>query len=339
MQKQINYSNIENLVLWARSLYLEEPSEMKIEAIAIIGTGVIGSSWAAFYAAKGYPVKMYDVDAQTCRQGHQQALDIIEQLRELAILAPEMVAGSKSRIVAADGLAQAVADVQLVQECVAENYEVKQQVFRELDAETKPDVILASSSSGLLMTEIQKVTRHPGRCLVAHPFNPPHLIPLVELVPGEATDDDRISEMKRFYEALGKVPVVLKKAVPGHIANRLAQALWREAVDLVVQGIASVEDVDKAIYAGPGLRWAIMGPHLIYHLGGGRGGMDHFIDHFGPAVKTVFESLASWTTLPPDTKAVLTEGLKQEIGDRSPEELSRWRDEKLSGLLKLIYDS
>jgi 3-hydroxypropionate dehydrogenase (NADP+) len=311
---------------------------MQIKAIAIVGTGVIGSSWAAFYAANGYPVKMYDVDAATCRRGHQAALEIIEQMRAQGSLEPDMVEAAKSRIAATDGIAQVVEGVEMVQESVAENYEVKKQVFRVLDAAAGPDVILASSTSGLLMTEIQQVTHHPGRCLVAHPFNPPHLIPLVELVPGEATDEDCISEMKRFYEALGKVPVVLKKAVPGHIANRLAQALWREAVDLVVQGVASVEDVDKALYAGPGLRWAIMGQHLIYHLGGGPSGMDHFIDHFGPAVKTVFESLASWTTLPPETKEVLTEGLKKEIGDRSPAELSRWRDEKLSGLLKLIYE-
>ena len=311
---------------------------MQIKAIAIVGTGVIGSSWAAFYAAKGCPVKMYDVDAATCRRGHRAALEIIDQLRAHGSLVPEMVEAAKSRVAVTDGLAQAVAGVQMVQESVAENYEVKKQVFKALDAAAGPDVILASSTSGLLMTEIQQVTRYPGRCLVAHPFNPPHLIPLVELVPGEATDEDRITEMKRFYEALGKVPVVLKKAVPGHIANRLAQALWREAVDLVLQGVASVEDVDKALYAGPGLRWALMGQHLIYHLGGGLGGMDHFIDHFGPAVKPVFESLASWTTLPPQTKDVLTQGLKKEIGDRSPADLSRWRDEKLSSLLKLIYE-
>ncbi|UCD77589.1 MAG: hypothetical protein JSW26_19525 [Desulfobacterales bacterium] len=311
---------------------------MEIESIAIVGTGVIGSSWAAFYAAKGHPVKMYDVDADQCRKGHQQAMGIIEMLREQGVLSADAVADAVGRITTTSKLAQAVEGVQLVQENAAENYAVKQQVFEALDAVTAPDVVLASSSSGLLMTEIQKVTRYPGRCLIAHPFNPPHLIPLVELVPGEATEDKTIAEMKRFYEAVGKVPVVLKKAVPGHIANRLAMALWREAVDLVVQGIASVEDVDKAVCAGPGLRWAIMGPHLIYHLGGGEGGMDHFIDHFGPAVKIWWESMATWTTLPPETKQVLIAGLKKEMGDRSLAEINRLRDEKLCGLLKLIYD-
>jgi len=312
---------------------------MQIESIAIIGTGVIGSSWAAFYAAKDFQVQMWDVDAALCQKGHQQAIDIIRSLQAQGILSKDEVEASISRIVTTSALEQAVENVQLVQESVAENYEVKQQVFKALDAHTEADVILASSSSGLLMTEIQQVTRQPGRCLIAHPFNPPHLIPLVELVPGDGTDELTISTMKSFYEELGKVPVVLKKAVPGHLANRLAMALWREAVDLVVQGIASVEDVDKAVCAGPGLRWAIMGPHMIYHLGGGEGGMDHFIDHFGPAVKVWWDSLATWTTLPPETKEMLTEGLKKEMGDRSLTEINRWRDEKLGRLLKLIYDS
>ena len=312
---------------------------MNIESIAIIGTGVIGSSWAAFYAAKGFQVKMWDVDAAVRQKGHQRAINTIRLLHAQGILSADEVEKSISRIVTASGLEQAVANAQLVQESVAENYEVKQQVFKALDACTEASVILASSSSGLLMTEIQKVTRHPGRCLIAHPFNPPHLIPLVELVPGDDTDEQTILNMKNFYEELGKVPVVLKKAIPGHIANRLALALWREAVDIVVNGIASVEDVDKAVSAGPGLRWAVMGPHMIYHLGGGEGGMDHFIDHFGPAVKTWWESMATWTTLPTETKSVLIEGLKKEMGDRSLADVTRWRDEKLTKILEVLYGS
>ncbi len=311
---------------------------MKVESIAIVGTGVIGSSWTAFYAVKGMQVKMFDVDADLCHKGHQQAVDTIRLLETQGIIAGDKVEESISRIETAGGLAQAVENVQLVQESVAENYEVKKQVFRALDAHTAADVILASSSSGLLMTEIQQVTRHPGRCLIAHPFNPPHLIPLVELVPGDATNEQTIATMKRFYEELGKVPVVLKKPVPGHIANRLAMALWREAVDLVVQGIASVEDVDKAVSAGPGLRWAVMGPHMIYNLGGGEGGMDHFIDHFGPAVKTWWESMATWTTLPSEAKPMLIDGLKAEMGDRTLSDMNCRRDEKLSKILKILYE-
>jgi len=310
---------------------------MQIESIGIIGTGVIGSSWAAFYASKGFKVKMWDVDAKVGQNGQQHAVDTIKLLQTQGILSGDTVQESISRIKVAGALAQAVENVQLVQESVAENYEIKQQVFKALDAHTDPAAILASSSSGLLMTPIQQVTNHPGRCLIAHPFNPPHLIPLVELVPGDETDEQAISKMKMFYEGLGKVPVVLKKAVPGHLANRLAMALWREAVDLVANGIASVEDVDKAVSAGPGLRWAVMGPHMIYHLGGGPGGMDHFIDHFAPAVKVWWESLASWTSLPPEAKGMLVDGLKAEMGDRSLSEVNQWRDEKLIQLLKILY--
>ena len=310
---------------------------MQVESIAIVGAGIIGSSWAAFYASKGFHVKMWDVDAALCQKGHQQAIDIIRQLQVQGILSGNKVAESISNIETAGELEHAVENVQLVQESVAENYEIKKQVFKALDAHTEADVILASSSSGLLMTEIQQVTRHPRRCLIAHPFNPPHLIPLVELVPGDGTDEQTIATMKSFYEELGKVPVVLKKAVPGHLANRLAMALWREAVDLVVQGIASVEDVDKAVSAGPGLRWAVMGPHMIYNLGGGEGGMDHFIDHFGPAVKVWWDSLATWTSLPPEAKGLLVDGLKAEMGDRTISDLNRWRDEKFIQLLKVLY--
>ena len=310
---------------------------MHVESIGIVGAGVIGSSWAAFYATKGLQVKMWDADADQCQKGQRQAVDIIRLLQDQGILSKDKVEESIARIATAIELKQAVADVQLVQESVTENYEIKQQVFKALDAHTDADVILASSSSGLLMTPIQQVTHHPGRCLIAHPFNPPHLIPLVELVPGDGTDEQTISKMKNFYEELGKVPVVLKKAVPGHIANRLAMALWREAVDIVVQGIASVEDVDKAVSAGPGLRWAVMGPHMVYGLGGGEGGMDHFIDHFGPAVKVWWESLATWTTLPPEAKTMLVDGLKAEMGDRTLSDMNRWRDEKFIKLLKVLY--
>jgi 3-hydroxyacyl-CoA dehydrogenase len=310
---------------------------MKVKSIAVVGTGVIGSSWAAFYAAKGFDVKLWDVDAQMCQKGQQGAVQIIRQLQNEGILTGDDINDSISRIITVPELEQAVEDVQLVQESVAEKYEIKQEVFKALDSYTRANVILASSSSGLLMTPIQQVTQHPGRCLIAHPFNPPHLIPLVELVPGDNTDKQTILNMKDFYENLGKVPVVLKKAVPGHIANRLALALWREAVDLVTQGIASVEDVDKAVSAGPGLRWAVMGPHMIYHLGGGEGGMDHFIDHFAPAVKVWWESLADWTTLPPEAKNLLVNGLKEELGDRTLSDMNRLRDEKLTKMLKILY--
>jgi len=311
---------------------------MKIKSVGIVGTGVIGSSWAAFYASKGFMVKMYDIDPSLCQKGLRMAKDSLEVLRVRGLLPDKDYKKAIADTTVVNDLTEAVKDVQLVQESAAENYEVKHQVFKVMDAETSPDVILASSSSGLLMTEIQKATQHPERCLIAHPFNPPHLILLVELVPGEQTDDNTISKMKTFFEDLGKVPVVLKKEAPGHIANRLAAALWREATDIVLKGIASVEDVDKALFAGPGIRWAFMGQHLIYHLGGGEDGIEHFIDHLGPAFEQWWKSMATWTSLPPEAKSILAEGVKEELRGRSLTEVTQWRDNTLIKLLKLIQE-
>ena len=311
---------------------------MKVQSVGIVGTGVIGSSWAAFYTSKGFRVKMYDIDPSFCQKGLSRAIEYVEVLREQGLLSENACKKAVSDMTVVNDLNEAIKDVQLVQESAAETYEVKHQIFKVMDAETPPDVILASSSSGLLMTEIQKVTQHPERCLIAHPFNPPHLIPLVELVPGEQTDDHTISKMKSFFQDLGKIPVVLKREAPGHIANRLAAALWREAIDIVLQGIASVEDVDKALFAGPGLRYAIMGQHLIYHLGGGEGGIEHFIDHLGPAFEGWWKSMATWTSLPPKTKNILAEGVKEELRGKSLTEMTQWRDDKLIKLLKAIYE-
>ncbi len=225
-------------------------------------------------------------------------------------------------------------DVEFVHESVFENYDVKKEVFAQMDGFAHPATIIASSSSGLLMTEIQKVMKYPQRSLIAHPFNPPHLIPLVELVSGRQTAPEVITTMSNFYQGFGKIPVVLQKEVPGHIANRLAAALWREAIDLVVAGVASVEDVDKALYAGPGTRWAFMGPHLIYHLGGGEGGYEYFINHIGKAFEEYWQGMASWTEIPEDAKEAIISGVKNSLDGQSLSELTQWRDEKLVELLK-----
>ena len=189
------------------------------------------------------------------------------------------------------------------------------------------------------MTEIQKVMKHPERSIIAHPFNPAHLVPLVELVGGEQTSEDVVARLYEFFTSCGKVPVVIKKEIPGFLANRLQAAIWREAIDMVLNGVASVADVDKALCAGPGIRWALMGQHMIYHLGGGQGGIEHFVDHIGENKRRLWEDMAKWTVLPSETKGVLAEGVKQEMGERSFKEIEQWRNEKLVKLLKVIYQS
>jgi 3-hydroxypropionate dehydrogenase (NADP+) len=313
--------------------------ETQIKSIGLIGTGTIGTSWAAYYTAKGFKVKMYDIVPSQMQKALQRAKSYVEDLKRNGFVTEEAANIAITNMVTTDDPGDAISDTEFVHESVTENYDIKREVFNYMDARTPEDVVLASSTSGLLMSEIQKVTRHPARCLVAHPFNPPHLIPLVELAPGKQTSGEIISEMKSFFEGLGKVPVVLNKEAPAHIANRLALALWREAIDIVLKGIASVEDVDKALYAGPGVRWGFMGQHLIYHLGGGEGGMEHFFEHFIPPLEQHFwPSLATWTTLPPGARDMLIEGVQAEMEGRSLEEVSRWRDEKLMALLKAVYE-
>jgi len=311
--------------------------DAKTGKIGIVGSGLIGSGWAAFYASKGFAVALHDADASARQAGRERALAYLGSLRGHGLLDPEAHDRAVARVTVSDELAEAVDGARLVQESVTERYDVKKEIFRQIDRAAGPEAILASSSSGLLISELQAVMERPGRSLIAHPFNPPHLIPLVELVPGKQTDPQVLAETKALLESLGKVPVVLRKEVPGHIANRLQAAVWREATDLVLKGVASVADVDKALAAGPGIRWALFGPHMIFHLGGGPGGIKSFIDHVGVAWDELWADMASWTSLPAETTDALVSGVREEIGDRPLQEIARWRDEKVVQLLKVIY--
>lgn len=305
--------------------------------IAIVGTGLIGAGWGAFYASKGFAVSLHDADASARQAGYERTVGMLAALRDFGLVTSAEHDRAVAGIAVADDLAEAVADVRLVQESVTERYEVKKPLFRDLDRLAPPDAVLASSSSGLLMSELQDVMERPGRSLIAHPFNPPHLIPLVELVPGRRTDPQVLAETRDWFESLGKVAVVLGKEVPGHVANRLQAAVWREAIALVLDGVASVADVDRALAAGPGLRWALLGPHMLFHLGGGAGGIGHFIDHVGASWDKLWADMADWRSLPPETAGVLVPGVQDEAGGRTAQEIARWRDEKLVELLRVIH--
>lgn len=310
----------------------------EIREVAVVGAGTIGASWATLFAYRGYPVHVYDAVPAVSARALERIATNLAFLAEKGIIDEDHIQPSLRRIEVADALDAAVRDVDFVQESVAEDYEVKKSVFRQMDRVAPAHAILASSSSGLLISEIQRVTARPGRCVLAHPFNPPHLIPLVEIVRGEQTDRATIETTHDWMVDLGKIPVVLRQEVPGHIANRLQAAVWREAIDLVDKGVASVEDVDKALYAGPGLRWALMGPHMIFHLGGGPEGLGHFIDTIGRgAFYPLWEDLATWTSLSEDVKAELVKGVEQEQGDTKWEEMATWRDNLLVELLEVIY--
>ena len=229
--------------------------------------------------------------------------------------------------------AEAVAEADFVQENGPEREDVKHALFAVLDAAARPEVVLASSSSGLLPSVIARgCAEHPERVVIGHPFNPPHLIPLVEVVPGEKTSEDAVERAMAFYTALGKRPIRLRQEVPGHIANRLQAALWQEAYSLVERGVATVADIDTAISHGPGLRWAILGPFVNQHLSGGPGGLAHDLEHLGPPTEKWWRDLGQ-VTHTPELIAKLVAGVNDELAGIDTAELVARRDAVLTALL------
>jgi carnitine 3-dehydrogenase len=305
-----------------------------ISKIAIIGSGVIGASWAALFLAKGMHVVATDVVPEAEATLRQFIADAWPALQELG-LAP---GASQSKLTFTTDMAAALEDADFVQENGPERIDFKQKLYAQLDELLAPDVIIASSSSGLTMSEIQKgAAKHPERCVIGHPFNPPHLIPLVEIVGGKKTSEDTIERATAFYRSLGKRPVRLRKEVPGHVANRLAAALYREVVYLVADGVIDVAAVDDAVSWGPGLRWGVMGPNMLYHLGGGPGGIEHFLDQFTGPLTALWKSLGT-PELTEDLRRQIVSGVHAEVESRSIAELDAQRDKTLLGLLQLRAD-
>ena len=289
------------------------------KTVAVVGTGVIGASWAALFLAHGLDVVATD-----------PAPDAEERLR--ADVAATGIAAPDRLTFVAD-LAEAVAGADFVQENGPEREDVKHAVFATLDAAARPDVVLASSSSGMLPSAIAKAcAAHPERVLVGHPFNPPHLLPLVEVVPGEKTGEAAVDQAMAFYTALGKKPIRLRHELPGHIANRLQAALWREAYSLVDRGVATVADIDTAISNGPGLRWAVIGPFAGQHLSGGPGGIAHVLEHLGPPTEAWWRDMGD-PSLTPELVDKIVAGVEEELGAIDPAELVSRRDAVLRTLL------
>jgi 3-hydroxyacyl-CoA dehydrogenase len=302
-----------------------------IGRIAVIGTGVIGASWTALFLANGLEVVATDVapDAEAALKRFVAAAWPALQRLGLASGA------SQNKLTFTAALTAAVKDVDLVQENGPEKIEFKRTLYRQLDELLHPSVIIASSSSGLTMSDIQSACEmHPERCVIGHPFNPPHLVPLVEIVGGAKTSEDIIRRATEFYAGLGKKPVRLNKEVPGHVANRLQAALAREVYHLVAEGVISVADVDTALCWGPGLRWGIMGQVMLNHLGGGQGGIEHFFHQFTGPMTAWWKVLGS-PQLTPDVQKKLIDGVHAEAGSRTINELEAERDEVLLGLIEL----
>ncbi|MCP2341562.1 3-hydroxyacyl-CoA dehydrogenase NAD-binding domain-containing protein [Actinomadura rupiterrae] len=282
--------------------------------IAVVGTGVIGASWTALFLAHGHEVIATD-----------PAPDAEERLRSAL---PD-----SARLTFTHDLAEAARSADFVQENGPERPEAKDEIFAVLDEHARAGVVLASSSSGLLPSRIQQAcTRHPDRVLVGHPFNPPHLLPLVEVVPGTLTSEETVAAAMDLYTALGKRPIRLRAELPGHIANRLQAALWREAYSLVERGAATVADIDTAIANGPGLRWALLGPFLNQHLSGGPGGIAHVLEHLGPPMEDWWADLGD-PRLTPELTQKIVSGVAHELSGTDESTVAAARDELLTGLL------
>jgi 3-hydroxyacyl-CoA dehydrogenase len=302
-----------------------------IKKVVVIGTGVIGASWCAFFLAKGLDVIATDIapTAKIALDAYiREAWPALEELG----LSP---GASLDRLIFTTSLDTALASADWVQECGPERLDFKQDLYRNMDAFLAPDVIIASSSSGLTMTDIQaKCEKHPERCVIGHPFNPPHIIPLVEIVGGAKTSEETIARAMSFYAALGKKPIRIFKALPGHVANRLQAAVYKEMLYLIEQGVLSVEDADVAVSYGPGLRWGVMGQSLQWHLGGGAGGIAHFMEHLMPPLQGLMKDLRE-PTVDDALKQKIVAGVQAQVKGRSVDELAVAENKVIIGALAL----
>jgi carnitine 3-dehydrogenase len=303
----------------------------QVRRVGVVGSGVIGGGWALHYLRMGLDVDVYDPAARA-RPDLLAALEATWPLLERAGLRP---GASPDRLRFHSDLAAAVSDADMVQESSPEDAALKRKTIAAIDSVARPETVIASSTSGFAMTMLQAGCGRPERCVVGHPFNPPYLIPLVEVVGGEQTGPAAVDWLTAFYRAVGKRPLRLSRELPGFVGNRLQEAMWREALYMVAASEATVEEIDESIAYGPGLRWAQMGPCLTFHLAGGSGGMAHMLDHFGAAL------LEPWTRLsaPPLTGQLrerMINGCLREANGRSVGELEHRRDEFLAELLLLV---
>jgi carnitine 3-dehydrogenase len=306
-------------------------AEASPQRIAVVGTGTVGASWAAYFLAHGLDVVATDPGPgaePALRRTVEQAWPALEQLG----LSP---GASMARLAFVSELTEALEGAEYIQESAPEREDLKIELIRTIDEHCPPEVVIASSSSGLLISRISSAARHPERCVIGHPFNPPHLMPLVEVVGGEATSAHTVQAALAFYRSIGKRPIHIRREVIGHIANRIQAAIFREALYLLDQGVASLSDIDAAVLYGPGIRWALMGPFLTFHLAGGAGGIEHFIDHLAEPYNTWFADLGD-ASITAEGSGRIIRGVEEEVAGRPMSELVARRDEALVKLLSTI---
>ncbi|WP_350333934.1 3-hydroxyacyl-CoA dehydrogenase NAD-binding domain-containing protein [Coralliovum pocilloporae] len=301
----------------------------EIKTTAVLGAGVIGASWTALFTAAGLDVQVYDPSSTA----EQDVLAYVDRAWDTLLELGLAVEGRKGGIRFLKTAAEAVQGAQFIQENVPERLDIKHATFAEIEPVLSDGAIVSSSASGLMLKEMQQGWKNPARLILGHPFNPPHLIPLVELLANDATDADVLERAEAFYTAVGKTTIRLHKEVPGHVANRLQAALWREAIHLIREGVASVEDVDKAVWAGPGLRWAAMGPTMLFHLGAGEGGLEAFCDRYSDSFNRWWDDLGD-PRLSGEVSEILCNGVIAEADGKSSVALSQHRDRMITDMLR-----
>ncbi len=308
-----------------------EPTE--VTRVTCVGAGVIGGGWVAHFLARGYRVTAWD-PAEDAEARLRRLVDAAwPALTELGLAE----GASRENLHVAATLEEAVADTQFVQESAPESLELKRDLLARIDAAAPPGVVVSSSTSGYEMTDMQVDCPTPERLVVGHPFNPPYLIPLVEVVGGERTDRWAVTWASAFFEHAGKSVITMDREVPGFIANRLQEAIWREALHMVANEEATVEQIDASITAGPGLRWPLLGPCLTFHLAGGEGGMAHMLDHFGPSLKSPWTRLQA-PELTDELRDRMVKGCEEASGDRDIADLVAQRDRAVIAVMRAVED-
>ena len=301
-----------------------------MKKIAVIGTGVIGSGWIIRFLAHDKKVIAYDKDKKFEKK-------VITEIKQTWPYVKKLFNKKKLKLKNfryVTSLQEALKDADFIQECAPENYKLKTKLMEIIGKYSKPNAIISSSSSGLLPSKIYSKCKNPSRTIIAHPFNPVYMIPGVELVPGKKTKKNILNKAYKFYRSISMNPIMLKKELPGYLSDRLQEALWREALHIVNEGYATTKDLDRAIEDGPGLRWSLMGTFLTFHLAGGKAGMKHMLEQFGPALKLPWTKLKA-PKLSKKLSSRVIIGTRNQAKGKSVEQLSKIRDEYLVKLQKL----
>lgn len=307
------------------------------ERVTIVGAGEIGCGWAALCASAGWPVTLFDADARMLEHASTEVPRRARALIALERATPGIVERGLQDLSQGRSLLLAVQDADWVIEAIPEDLVAKQKLFDAMDQIASPETLLSSSSSGMLPKDIFARCRHQVRCLVTHPLNPPEFIPLVEVVPSERTGPTWVTRAHDYLSALGRVPIVIRKAVPGHVVGRIAAAVWRECVDLVLTGVIDVEELDRAVSLGPALGWAAAGPHLTYHLAAGEGGVTVFLQRLLASFEQRWSELATWHSLEPEQLRTLTHAIERAYKGKL-HALEETRDRRLSSILRALEE-